>query len=116
MKWQTYFYLYFVLSEPIAILLRRLVIGQNTKPWQGGNGCNFVKLFGMKSPCCKEHDRAYKQGGWFFARIDADWKLFKCVARGGIFAKIFSPLVFVGARLGGMWSFQYGPKQNVPEQ
>jgi hypothetical protein len=50
------------------MILGRTIFGRNNQTWEGGNGCGFVKWFGFKSPCCIEHDRDYKAGGYVIAR------------------------------------------------
>jgi hypothetical protein len=102
-----------VLLEPAMMGVRK-VFGRNNQTWEGGNGCNFVKYFGYKSPCCTPHDHAYKEGGWWVARWNSDVDLFKCVWHSGKLGKVMAPLMFVAARIIGPISFQYGPKREVP--
>lgn len=93
----------YIAQEALAIIVKGLVIGRSKNPWAGGNGCN---LFNNKDrySCCTAHDKAYKVGGWHFARMKADISLFECIAAQNIFLAL---LMFVGVRYFGMWAFQY---------
>lgn len=106
--------IYLSAAEIAALVIKGLIIGPNIKPWKGGNDCNLVRIFGLKSPCCIEHDHAYKEGGWMIARLKADLALAGCIFQSGLFGIFFAPIVLVGVRLGGMWFFQWGKKRTVP--
>lgn len=101
------------LLEIGCLIVKGFFIGQTQEPWGGGNDCNGVKYLGWKSPCCTEHDREYKAGGWIIARFVADLHLSQCLWKAGFFGKIASPFAFVGVRIIGPISFQYGKKREV---
>jgi hypothetical protein len=84
--------------------------GQTQDTWKGGNGCNWFNAPDREA-CCTEHDREYKAGGWYLSRLGADWRVFKCSWKEG--AKIYPFLYFIGSRLGGMFTFQWGKKRHV---
>lgn len=94
--------------EVVAALIR------SRKIWGGvpfkSNGCNVVPE-GNWGECCIEHDKAYRSGGWFIARLKADIELSRCIARNkNLFA---AGLYFVGVRGWGMWAFQWGKKREL---
>jgi len=80
-----------------------------TKPFKS-SGCNVVPE-GNWGECCIDHDKRYREGGWFLARLRADWELFKCVwGNKNPFAAM---LYFIGVRCFGMWAFQYGKEREL---
>ena len=63
--------------------------------------------------CCVEHDKTYYVGGSWRKRLQADDKLFMCVAHTkGIEPKIAAPLMWIGVRVAGpsyIWTpFRWG--------
>lgn len=51
-----------------------------------GNGCGGLTKF-FKVPdfifeaSCRQHDFYYHRGGWFFAKIKADWEFYRAMLR-----------------------------------
>ena len=112
MKYVYYALIVIVLMEFLAMGIKGGIIGQNNKPWQGGNGCNLIGGKG-RLPCCTPHDHAYKEGGWIGRRWDADAKLFSCMWKQGGWNYLLAPAMFVGVRAVGMWTFQWGKWREI---
>lgn len=112
--WVLYILIGLLLIEPVFMVIKG-IRGPSKNEWAGGNGCNFVKWFGFKSPCCIAHDKAYKEGGWVIARMGADWDLFTCVAKQGVTGAILAIPIFVFVRIFGPIAFQYGKKREIKE-
>ena len=98
----------------IAVLaLQFVALGQNASQvphvWHGGNGCTLFDSEKRKV-CCTAHDRAYGEGGSERNRWNADIGLFKCLWKQNKFAAVF---MFVGVRVGGVFSFQYGKRREL---
>jgi hypothetical protein len=77
--------------------------------WAGGNGCNLFDTKNL-SPCCLIHDKAYAEGGKEKDRTKADTALFKCIWKRNKFA---APFMFLGVKIGGVFSFQRGKKKEL---
>ena len=110
-------YVYYALIIAVVIELALMTIkgirGPSKNLWAGGNGCNLIG--GKKrEPCCTPHDHAYKQGGWIGARWDADAALFSCIWGQGASGKFIAPVMWVGARYGGPFAYQYGKHRDIP--
>jgi hypothetical protein len=76
------------------------------------DGCTFVPEANW-GECCEEHDKAYVKGGWFLARLRADYELMKCIGRNkNWFAAV---VYFLGVRAISMWRFRYGKKIDFNE-
>ena len=82
------------------------------------DGCSLFPD-GSYRDCCVEHDKAYYVGGSWRRRLNADDRLFKCVAgKKGIHHKVVAPFMWVGVRVRGegflptriRWGF--GSKKN----
>lgn len=74
------------------------------------DGCTGVPE-GNWGECCFDHDRAYKEGGWFVARFKADWNMMLCIGENkNWFAAV---VYFLGVRCVSMWFFRYGKKRKL---
>lgn len=90
------------------------------------NGCTGVPDFDWKD-CCDQHDRDYQDGGGWFAKFRADWRLAKCIgckrrAVGSLLRRaayavghvLLGGVYFVGVRVFGSvffhWSFSRSRK------
>lgn len=105
-------FIYWIIAETLVAFIKGVIKGQSDNPWTGGNGCNFFNATD-REPCCTAHDFDYKRGGWFIARFQADWRLFRCSLKEG--AKIYPFVYFFGTRMISMWAFQWGRKR-TPEE
>lgn len=99
-----------VALEVLGVIYRRLFRkGPSTIKFVS-NGCTGTPE-GNWGECCIEHDRAYRTGGWFLARLKGDTELSLCILKNH---NPFAALVyFVGVRLGGMFAFNYGKKRTL---
>jgi len=78
--------------------------------WKGGNGCNLIGGGANEKACCVEHDFSYRTGGGERQRWQADSELFKCIWKRN---KFLAPIVFVGARVGGLFAFHWGKRRKL---
>ena len=93
--------------EVLALIIRSQKTW-GTEPFTS-SGCNLLNSDNRK-PCCVDHDKAYRTGGWVISRLKADWELLKCLWKQNFLIAI---LMFVGVRCFGMWAFQYGKKREL---
>lgn len=76
------------------------------------DGCTWFPD-GDYRDCCVAHDDAYYTGGSWKKRLQADKRLYVCVAnKEGAYHKIIAPLMWLGVRVGGVsflpTSFRWG--------
>lgn len=99
-----------VAIETLACIVKGFIRGRSKKPFAGGNGCNLFNS-PKREACCNEHDRQYKEGGWFYARFQADNNLWKCIREKDNL--LMASLMYVGCRIFGGWAFQWAKKITV---
>jgi hypothetical protein len=76
------------------------------------DGCTMW-FNGEYRKCCEEHDAAYfKSDGWH-ARLQADNRLFKCVAKLGFGYSMVAPVMWLGVRIFGSPLFPFHKKRKV---
>src|SRR6185295_19714745 len=108
MRWYWIVTIILVAMELVAFLKLR------TRKWnleysESDLGCNFIGE-GNWHACCVQHDKDYRRGGYFLARLIADLKFFWCSLHKNIPVAIF---MFVGERFTGMWAFHWGAKKEI---
>ena len=106
------YFILFLISIPIMEVVAAIIRSRKkwgTKPFQS-SGCNLIPE-GNWGECCVDHDKRYREGGWFLARLRADWELMLCMFQNG--NPFIAILAFIGERVLGMWYFQWGKERSI---
>jgi len=83
-----------------------------------GDGCSYWFDWNFKD-CCVKHDLAYQQSSNWRTRLEADNRLFMCVAKKGVVQKAVAPIMWLGVRIFGsgllpIYKKKHLTKENIP--